>query len=94
MASMLEGGKTPILKTADLHAMGYNLVIHGITLLMRITRTMRLALEDLRSERLEAVGSGVSFQEYMRIVDLDRWSAIESRFDVGNAAGTPTGGGT
>ena len=74
--------------------MGYNLVIHGITLLMRITRTMRLALEDLRSERLEVVGSGVSFQEYMRIVDLDRWSSIETRFDVGKVAGTPRGGGT
>ena len=67
------------MKPADLHAMGYNIVIYGITLLMRITRTMQLALEDLRSERLELVGSGVSFQEYMRIVDLDRWSAIETR---------------
>ena len=74
--------------------MGYNLVIYGITLLMRITRTMQLALAGLRSERLELVGSGVSFLEYTRIVDLDRWSAIESRFDVGNVAGTPKGGGT
>ena len=82
------------MKPADLHAIGYNIVIYGITLLMRITRTMQLALEDLRSERLELVGSGVSFQEYMRIVDLDRWSAIESRFNVGKAAGTPRGGGT
>ena len=99
MASMLEGGKTPIMKPADLHAMGYNIVIYGITPLMRtplmrISRTMQLALEDLRSERLELVGSGVSFQEYMRIVDLDRWSAIETRFDVDKAAGTPRGGGT
>ena len=94
MASMLESGKTPIMKPADLHAIGYNIVIYGITLLMRITRTMQLALEDLRSERLELVGSGVSFQEYMRVVDLDRWSAIETRFDVDMAAGTPRGGGT
>lgn len=83
-----------IMKPADLHAMGYNVVIYGITLLMRITRTMQLALEDLRSERLELVGSGVSFQEYMRVVDLDRWSAIETRFDVDKAAGAPRGGGT
>ena len=62
--------------------MGYNFVICGVTLPMRIIRTMQLALENLRSERLELVGSGVSFQEYMRIVDLDRWSAIETRFDV------------
>ena len=99
MASMLEGGKTPTMKPPtmkpkDLHAMGYNMVIYGITRLMRITRTMQLAPEDLRSERLELVASGVSFQQYMRIVDLDRWSAIETRFDVDKAAGTPRGGGT
>ena len=52
--------------------MGYNVVIYGITLLLRFIRTMQLALEDLGSERLELVGSDVSFQEYMRIVDLDR----------------------
>jgi 2-methylisocitrate lyase-like PEP mutase family enzyme len=82
MASMLEGGKTPILRPSELHAMGYNIVIYGITLLMRIAKTMQLALDDLKSERLELVGSGVSFQEYMRIVDLERWSAVETRFDL------------
>ena len=81
------------ITTMTRHAIGYNIVIYGITLLMRITRTTQLALEDLRSERLELIGSGVSFQEYMRIVDLDRWSAIESRFDIGKAAGTPRGSG-
>jgi len=67
--------------------MGFNIVIYGITLLLRITRTMQLALEDLKSERLALVGSGVSFDEYMRIVGLDRWSAIEQRFDVERADG-------
>lgn len=83
MASMLEGGKTPILKPSELHAMGYNIVIYGITLLMRITRTMQLALEDLKSERLALLGTGVSFAEWMRIVDLERWSGIEETFEAG-----------
>ena len=87
MASMLEGGKTPILKPSELHAMGYNIVIYGITLLMRIAKTMQIALEDLKSGRLALVGSGVSFDEYMRIVDLERWSGIERRFDVEKADG-------
>jgi 2-methylisocitrate lyase-like PEP mutase family enzyme len=85
MTSMLEGGKTPILKPSELHAMGYNIVIYGISLLLRITRTVQLALDDLKSERLGLVGSGFSFDQYMRIVGLDRWSAIEQRFDVERA---------
>jgi 2-methylisocitrate lyase-like PEP mutase family enzyme len=85
MTSMLEGGKTPILKPSELYAMGYNIVIYGISLLLRITRTVQLALDDLKSERLELVGSGFSFDQYMRIVGLDRWSAIEQRFDVERA---------
>jgi 2-methylisocitrate lyase-like PEP mutase family enzyme len=87
MTSMLEGGKTPILKPSELYAMGFNIVIYGITLLLRITRTMQLALADLKSGRLELVGSGVSFDDYMRIVGLDRWSAIEQRFDIDRADG-------
>ena len=48
-------------------------------------RTMQLALEDLKSEQLELVSSGVSFDEYILIVGRDRWSAIERRFDVEGA---------
>jgi 2,3-dimethylmalate lyase len=82
MTSMLEGGKTPILKPSELYAMGFNIVIYGITLLLRIVRTMQLALADLKSERLALVGSGASFDEYMRIVGLDRWGDVERRFGV------------
>ena len=46
--------------------MGYNIVIYGISLLLRITRTVQLALDDLKSERLELVGSGFSFDQYAR----------------------------
>ena len=46
---------------------------------------MQLALEDLKSEQLELVSSGVSFDEYILIVGRDRWSAIERRFDVEGA---------
>ena len=48
-------------------------------------RTMQLALEDLKSERLELVSSGVPFDEYILIAGRDRWSAIERRFDVEGA---------
>jgi 2-methylisocitrate lyase-like PEP mutase family enzyme len=83
VANMLEGGVTPILKPSVLGEMGYGIALYGITLLLRITRTMQLALADLKSGELKLVGTGASFQEYTRIVGLDRWREIEQKFAPG-----------
>ncbi|MBL8385999.1 MAG: isocitrate lyase/PEP mutase family protein [Burkholderiales bacterium] len=80
LANMLEGGRTPILRPAELEALGFRLVIYGISLLMRITRTMQEALADLRSGELKQVGSGVSFEEYKAVVGMPHWAAIEDRY--------------
>lgn len=80
VANMLEGGITPILKPAVLGQMGYGIALYGITLLLRITKTMQLALADLKSGELKLVGSGTPFEEYTRIVGIERWRAIEQEF--------------
>lgn len=86
MANMLEGGRTPILKPAELEALGFRICIYGITLLMRITRVMQAALADIASGELKLMGSGTSFEEYKRIVGFDRWAAIEEQFAPVRAA--------
>ena len=80
VANMLEGGVSPILKPSVLGQMGYGIALYGITLLLRITRTMQLALADLKSDRLELVGTGTPFEEYTKIVGLDKWRVIEERY--------------
>jgi 2-methylisocitrate lyase-like PEP mutase family enzyme len=80
LANMLEGGRTPILKPTELKQLGFKMVIYGITLLMRITRLMQQALADLKSEKLELVGTGIGWEEYKQIVGFDRWSAIENKY--------------
>ena len=80
VANMLEGGITPILKPSVLGQMGYKIVLFGITLLLRVTRTMQMALADLKSDELKLVGSGTPFEEYTRIVGIDRWRRIEEEF--------------
>lgn len=80
MANMLEGGRTPILKPAELEQLGFRIVIYGTSLLMRITRTMQHALEDIRSGELKLIGSGVGLEEFKRIVDFPKWAAIEDRY--------------
>jgi 2-methylisocitrate lyase-like PEP mutase family enzyme len=87
MANMLEGGRTPILRPPELEALGFRIVIYGISLLMRITRVMREALADIASGELQQFGSGVSFEEYKRIVGFPDWAGIETRYPAG--AGQP-----
>jgi 2-methylisocitrate lyase-like PEP mutase family enzyme len=81
LANMLEGGRTPILKPVELEALGFRIVIYGISLLMRITRLMQASLEDLRGGELKLVGSGVGFEEYKRIIGFARWAALEDRYE-------------
>lgn len=80
VANMLEGGITPILKPSVLAEMGYGIVLYGISLLLRVTRTMQLALADIKSGELKLVGTGTPFEEYTRIVGIERWREIESKF--------------
>ena len=80
VANMLEGGITPILKPAVLAQIGYKIALYGITLLLRITKTMQIALADLKSGELKLVGSGTPFDEYTKIVGIERWRDIEQKF--------------
>jgi len=87
MANMLEGGRTPILKPAQLEALGFRIAIYGISLLMRITRVMQDSLQDLKSGELKLVGSGVGFEEYKQIVGFSRWAELEDQYEPGGAGG-------
>ncbi|MDE2605928.1 MAG: isocitrate lyase/PEP mutase family protein [Burkholderiales bacterium] len=80
LANMLEGGRTPILRPAQLEELGFRIVIYGISLLMRITRTMRETLADIASGELRLSGSGVGFEDYKKIVGMPAWSRIEDEY--------------
>jgi 2-methylisocitrate lyase-like PEP mutase family enzyme len=80
LANMLEGGRTPILRPVELEQLGFRIVIYGISLLMRITRTMQETLADIRSGELKLSGTGVSFEDYKTIVGMPQWSRIEDEY--------------
>jgi 2-methylisocitrate lyase-like PEP mutase family enzyme len=80
LANMLEGGRTPILKPAELEALGFRIVIYGISLLMRATRNMQETLRDILAGEMKLTGTGVSFDEYKDIVGMREWSRIADRY--------------
>jgi 2,3-dimethylmalate lyase len=91
VANMLEGGLSPIVKPSVLGEMGYGIALYGITLLLRITRTMQLALADLRSGDLKLVGTGAPFDDYLKVVGIDRWRKIEDEFGQEHPDAAKTG---
>ena len=80
LANPLEGGRTPILPPDRLNELGFNVIIYGISLILRITRTMKDALEDFRSGEMKQWGTGAGFEEYKQVVGFDDWASAEDRY--------------
>lgn len=80
LANMLEGGRTPLLSPSELDALGYRIVIYGITLMMHATKAMQAALDDIRSGAFALRGTGVGFKDFKEIVGMPYWAGVEDRY--------------
>ena len=80
MANMLEGGRTPILRPSELGAMGFKILIYGISLLMHSVRAMQGVLDGLTREDLGFVGKGAGFEEFKELVGFQRWAGLEKQY--------------
>ena len=81
LANMVEGGKTPILKPAQYHALGFQILPYGLHLLMRVAKVMQDSLRDLYSQAMEMdyASSAMPFEEYLDVVGLPQWHGVEER---------------
>lgn len=78
--SLLErGGKTPILPPAEMHALGFNMLLYPTTLLFRQTKATMEALNDLKAGRRLSEKDSVDMMEFEKIVDIVYWKAIEEK---------------
>jgi 2-methylisocitrate lyase-like PEP mutase family enzyme len=78
--NMLTSGRTPILTNKELYEMGFEMVVHGITLVMKVAKTMRDALEELKADKLSFQDNSVTFEEFKTIMNFSDWAEIEDRF--------------
>jgi 2,3-dimethylmalate lyase len=79
--NMLTSGKTPILTNKELYDMGFEMVVHGITLVMGVAKTMRDMLADLKSDRVHNIAAqSASFDEFKQIMQFGKWAEIEQKF--------------
>ncbi len=82
VANMIEGGRTPLLTEAELHELGYDLVVTPLSGLLAAAHALRQAFRTLRRkgtlrDDLELL---VPFADFGGIVDIDRHRSLEQRY--------------
>lgn len=83
--SILEnGGKTPWLSPKDLGSMGYSMILYPTTVIFQVTKTIGKALHQLKDGKPMTAAQGVNMDQFMEIVDLPYWKAIEEEFEDKN----------
>ncbi len=82
VANMLEGGMTPLLSPAQLHELGFDVIVYPLSALMASARAVRDVYRALRTSGTTAAckESMASFTEFAQLIDLDRHYALERQF--------------
>jgi 2-methylisocitrate lyase-like PEP mutase family enzyme len=78
LANIVEGGKTPMLPRAELHAMGYAIVLYANAALQGAIHGMQAALEGLRDSGV--LEPGVTPFADRRLVHQERYARLEARY--------------
>jgi len=78
--NMLVSGRTPILSNRDLHEMGFAMVVHGISLVMRVAKAIEQSLAAIRDDRIDyAPEDFATLEEFKAITGFDDWIAFEPK---------------
>jgi 2-methylisocitrate lyase-like PEP mutase family enzyme len=91
VANMIEAGRTPLLTPAELHDLGFDMIVSPLTGLFAAARAVGQAYEVLAQEgtlrdHLELV---TSFDEFNKVVDLDEHYRLEARYAEPGPAAPP-----
>ena len=86
LANMVEGGRTPMFKNAELKELGYNLVIYPTASTYATTKAMVDLWEGLkRDDTTETMieSSMIPFERFNELIGLPRIREIESNYATG-----------
>jgi 2-methylisocitrate lyase-like PEP mutase family enzyme len=85
VANMIEAGKTPLLTPDELHALGFDLIVSPLTGLFAAARSLATAYQTLHEQGSlrDHLDLLVSFDDFGRVVDLDRHYRLEADYADG-----------
>jgi 2-methylisocitrate lyase-like PEP mutase family enzyme len=84
VANMIEAGKTPLLTPAELHDLGFDLIVSPLTGLFAMAKSVATAYQVLNDQgtlrkHLDLV---TTFDEFNRVVDLEGHYRLEARYQA------------
>jgi 2-methylisocitrate lyase-like PEP mutase family enzyme len=79
---MVEGGRTPLCSPDELHALGFDLIVHPVAALLAAARAVGDVYAELRRNgtlrgHLDRL---LAFDEFNELVGLGRQYALQERF--------------
>lgn len=84
--SVLErGGVTPWLSPDTLRELGYSMVLYPTTVLFGIVHSIQERLATLRAGLPLDASASVDMNQFEKIVELEKWGAIEDQYAPGHA---------
>lgn len=82
-ANMIEGGKTPFLSARQLKDLGFKMVVYPLSGLFAATSAIQGVMQHLKSTgSTTGYDRMVSFSEFEKVVNLEKFLALESRFSA------------
>jgi methylisocitrate lyase len=83
-ANMIEGGKTPLLSSAELQELGYKMVVYPLSALFSAANAVRETFRALYEEKTTASRQDalVSLAEFEEIIGVPSWRELERRYGV------------
>lgn len=82
VANMIEGGRTPLLTPAELHDLGYDLIVTPLSGILASARALQQTFAALREHGTlrDHMDEIVSFREFEPLVDLPFHQALEDKY--------------
>jgi methylisocitrate lyase len=83
-ANMVEGGKTPLLSSEELQALGYKMVVYPLSALFAATKAIEAVYAELFASKTTAAVADrlVSFHDFEQIVGVPELRALEERYGI------------
>jgi methylisocitrate lyase len=83
-ANMIEGGKTPLLTSAELQELGYKMVVYPLSALFSAAKAVADTYRALFEAKTTASRQQdmVGFAEFEQIIDVPGWQATEQRYQT------------